>query len=62
MQVAAVIGLSDETEDLYQVFRNGILLGTVNASDKDSAKKKCIDKYEHQIDWAQLRTIKVMRS
>lgn len=62
MQQAAIIGISDETKKLFQVYRAGILLGTLNASNKDDAKKICAKQYSTPIDWRELKAVEVMRS
>jgi len=62
MQIAALIGISDDTQNLYQVYKSGILLGTMNAVNANAAKEICADKYNPVIDWRELSTLEVMRS
>ena len=62
MQIAAIIGITDETKPLYQIYKAGILFGTVNAVNSDEAKKICAGKYQSPMDWRELKAIEVMRS
>ena len=62
MQIAAPIGISTETQTLFQIYKNGILIGTLNGNDKDTARKQCANQYETVFDWQELKAIEVLRS
>lgn len=62
MQITALIGISTETQPLFQVFKDGILIGTLNAENKNSAREQCASKYDVAIDWQELKAQEILRS
>lgn len=66
MQVSALIGLSQETTKLFQVYSSGFLLGTLNANDEDRARQLLVTELTLQsqcfLNWEELRAVEVMRS
>ncbi len=62
MQVTALIGISTETQPLFQIYKDGILIGTLNAENKNSARKQCANKHNLFIDWQELKAKEVLRS
>lgn len=62
MQVSAIIGISEGIKDLYQIYKDGVLYGTLHASNTDEAKKICASKYAFPINWRELKAVKIMKS
>lgn len=62
MQIVAPIGISDQTRKLFQVFKDGFLMATLNADDNNEARKTCAQQYNVSNLWYRFQTVEILRS